>query len=754
MRSRTQRRALVAAWSSAGFALLLTPPVARAQSPGGPPVAPVRLVVDTLYGVPVRDPYRYMENLADTAVANWFRRENSYTRSVLDRIPSRAALLADIEKYDRSQPATVSNVMHMPGDLYFYEKTLPDQQVARLYVRRGLHGPERVVCDPTRYETKGGPQWAINYYSPSFDGRYVAVGVSPGGSERAVLHVLDTGTGRQTGDVIVRAWFGAVEWRPDNHSFFYNQVRALPDGAPPSATEEESHVKLHILGTDPSRDRTVFGYRVSPSVPFEPTDIPAVLTTRGSTWALGVIQHGTKTDVTLYAVPLDSMGTSGAPWHEVVGLQDDVVGFVDVDNAPNGIAVRGDELYMLSHKGAPRYRLLRISLRDPDMAHAVTVLPQSDVVLKRVFAAQDALYVQELDGVVGRILRIPYQGGTPTLLNLPFAGTVGMEGADPGVDGIVFGLTSWTRPNKLYAYDPRPRKVTDTRLQPAGPYDAAQDLVSKEVTVRSYDGTMVPLSISYPRGMKLDGTHPVLLRAYGAYGITLYPTYFLMEAPWFAHGGVFAVAHVRGGGVYGSAWHEGGYKLTKPNTWRDLIACAEYLIRKGYTSSSRLTIVGGSAGGVTVGRAMTERPDLFTAVLDLVGLSNPLRFEFTANGPPNIPEFGSIKTEAGFEDLYAMDSYEHVRDGVRYPAVLLTTGWNDPRVISWQPGKMAARLQAATASGKPVLLSVNYRGGHGFGSSRADLEQEFADLMAFALWQSGVPGFQPRKGARLPALRR
>jgi len=212
---------------------------------------------------------------------------------------------------------------------------------------------------------------------------------------------------------------------------------------------------------------------------------------------------------------------------------------------------------------------------------------------------------------------------------------------------------------------------------------------------------------------------------------------------WYGRGGVFAEAHVRGGGEYGEDWHKAGYKLTKPNTWRDFIACAEYLIEHKYTSPQRLAISGGSAGGIAVGRFITERPDLVAAAIDDVGISNPLRIEAWANGVMNVPEFGSIKTQTGFEDLYAMDSYQHVRDGVQYPAVLLTTGWNDPRVASWQPGKMTARLQGATSSKRPVLLRVDYSAGHGFGSTKEQTASQLADEWSFVLWQFGMPAFQP-----------
>jgi prolyl oligopeptidase len=269
------------------------------------------------------------------------------------------------------------------------------------------------------------------------------------------------------------------------------------------------------------------------------------------------------------------------------------------------------------------------------------------------------------------------------------------------------------------------------------------DRVETEVDVKSHDGTLVPLSIVHAKGLKREGSHPCMLIGYGAYGVSERPFFERFELAWLERGGVLAVAHVRGGGEFGEEWHLAGKGATKPNTWRDFIACAEYLVAQGYTSPAHLTGEGGSAGGILIGRAITERPDLFGAAIIDVGLSDTLRAETTANGVPNIPEFGSTRTREGFDALLAMSSYDHVREGTAYPAVLITTGINDPRVDPWQPAKMAARLQAATTSGRPILLRVDWGAGHGSGSGMHELHESLADRFGFMLWQSGDPEFQP-----------
>lgn len=704
-----------------------------ASPPATPPVAPVRAVTTDYYGTSLTDPYRYMENLKDPDVEAWFKGQNAYTRGVLAKIPGRDALLARIRELDRSTPAKVSSVNIVPGGRYFYEKMLASEIISRLYVRDGLDGTERVLLDPAKYPAPEGSHNAISYYSPSLDGKMVAVGVSAGGSENAIIHILDVETGKELPETIDRARFGAVAWLPDNHSFFYNRLQKLAPGQPLTDEEQKSVDYLHVLGTSVDDDHPVFAFGLSPRVEIAATDIPFMFATIDGRWAVGYIAHGVLNEATIYKAPLNSVGKPGTPWERVCDVADDVT----------GLATHGDELYLLSHKGAPHFKVIRTSLEHPDVEHASVVVPESERVIKNIATAQDGLYVQETDGTIGILDRLNYEGGNPEQIKLPFEGTVSIGATDERVPGALVVLTSWARAPRIYAFDPRSSALVDTKLQPLGPNDDPQDVVSEEVKVESWDGTMVPLSIIHKRDLKMDGSNPTLIRGYGAYGITIDPEFDPILLAWLEKGGVYAWAHPRGGGVYGEDWHKWGEKLTKPNTWRDFIACAEYLIDHHYTSSAKLAGSGTSAGGVTIGRAFTERPDLFAAALDRVGMSNAVRSEETPNGPPNIPEFGTVKTQWGFEDLYAMDAYHHVRDGVKYPAILVTTGWNDPRVASWEPGKMAARLQAATSSGKPILLRVEYAGGHGMGSTKAQNEDQIADEWSFLLWQFGVEGFQP-----------
>jgi prolyl oligopeptidase len=711
------------------------------SSPASPPVAPVRPVTDDYYGIKVVDPYRYMEDLNNADMQAWMKAQNDCTRAVLASIPAREPLLARIRELDESVPWVAAR--RLPGDLYLILKRLPEENVAKLYLRRGLNGEDKLLADPEKITLarvdRGKGKNVIQGFAVSNNGEYLAVGIVPGGDElHGELHVIDAATGRETGDVIAQVGAEAWQpyWLPDNRSFVYGRLQKLPPGAPVAEVRQKFRSYLHVLGTDPEKDEPVFGYGVVPSIDVDPSLIASVQTQPDSRYALGLLNGSVTRNSAYYIAPVDSIGKSNTAWRKVADFNDGVT----------SIAVHGDDLYLLTYKDAPRFKIIRTDARKPDLVSAETIVRQSQAVIRGINAAQDGLYVQLLDGGIGRVLRVPY-GPHPQVeeIVLPFAGSAVVR-TDPRLTGALLGVESWTRAFKYYAYDPEAKQATDTKLQPTGPFDDPANIESLELKVRSYDGTLVPLSVVHAKAIELNGTNPTLLSGYGGYSTSIPPNFDPIQLAWYEKGGVYAVCHVRGGGEYGEEWHLAGKGPTKPNTWRDFIACAQYLIDQKYTSPAHLAGEGVSAGGILIGRAITSKPDLFAAAIDKVGLSDTLRFELTQNGETNIPELGSVKTEEGFKALLAMSAYHHVEDRTAYPAVLFETGMNDPRVDPWQMAKMTARLQAATTSGKPILLRVDYAGGHGtMGATRAQALEQIADEWSFLLWQFGVPEFQPSK---------
>ncbi len=536
-------------------------------------------------------------------------------------------------------------------------------------------------------------------------------------------------------DAIDRAYYiGATSWLPDNKSFYYVRFPKLKPGESENDKETRAVAYLHVLGRDPDGDPPVFGYGVNPKIPFGLTDFPIIAYSPVSDYTLAVIAHGVQNEQTIYAARAATVDATTA-WEAVATTDDDVTGY----------DLKGSTIYLQTHKNAPAFKIVATSLAAPNVAAAQVVIPASRSVVESLGVASDGLYVLSRDGGFGRITRVSLGAdgapGASTTVKLPFRGSINAISTDPRVSGAVFGLTGWTHSLLYYAVDAQ-GNVTDTHLKEIAHVDTSP-YTSSEVQARSADGTMIPLSIVYRKGLKLNGSHPTYLQGYGAYGIELNPGFSATRIAWLERGGVFAVCHPRGGGWYGEAWHQAGMIATKPHTWEDFIACGRWLIAHKYTSSAHLAGEGTSAGGITIGRAITTEPHLFAAALDVVGASNALRQEFSPNGPPNTPEFGTVKNEVGFRALLAMDAYEHVVPGTPYPAVMLITGYNDPRVSSWELAKMTARLQTSTTSGRPILLRVDYDAGHGFlAASRTQSEQLLTDEYAFLLWQCGDPAFR------------
>ncbi|MEO8344427.1 MAG: prolyl oligopeptidase family serine peptidase [Betaproteobacteria bacterium] len=729
-----------------------------------PPDTPISATVESRFGRTIYDPYRWLEDTGSADVFAWFTAQNDYTRNILDALPGRAALHARLVEINRS----VAHVrdLQSAGDTLVYLKRTPDDTTFKLQAREGLHGAERLLLDPARYN-QDGQLATIEYFSISPNGKRLAVGVALGGTEDATLRVLDVASLREIGAPIPRARGANPVWRFDGEVLFYTQLRERKKGEPVADSARNRRAFMRSFATTGTQqDIAIFGSGLDPALALSADDTPSVHVSPVSPFVIGVVSQGVQNEISIYVAPLTQLRGSATPWRKVAGPEQ---GITDFD-------LRGEWIYLLTHEQAPRYQIVRWSLRDPrpySLANAEVVLPPSERVVRGLNVAKDALYVQETDGDLGVLRRLEYNvklkraapsrastrarakaARTPaalpktsgvargTELKLPPRGAIQELVTDPVRAGALAKITSWTMAPSYYSVDGRTGVLTRTDLLLRGGGEWS-DVVATEVAVKSHDGVDVPLTIVYPKSAARDGSAPLLLEAYGAYGISVAPQFWPSLAVWLEHGGVYAIAHVRGGGELGYDWHRGGYHDTKPNSWRDLVATAQWLIGQRWTAPERLAILGSSAGGLTVSNAMLERPDLFAAMVSQSGFHDALRSEQGAVGPANIPEFGSVATESGLADLLSMSSYARVAEGVAYPAAMLTIGYRDARVDPWDPGKMAARLQAASASlagrGNPVLLRVDFDGGHG--SDTLQKNDETTDLFAFLLWRTGATDF-------------
>jgi len=725
--SRSSLRTLTIA-----FCATLAAPAALAAAFLGvevPPPLPAKNVVDTYWGTPVDDPYRFLEDTKDPAVQAWMKAQAEATDAIIARLPVRDALRKRIAEIDDAVPSVVSSVRRLPSGRYFFLRRNAGENQFKLVRRDKLDGEDVVLVDPDALAKATGKPHAIGQFSPSPDGKLVAYSISAGGAEIGKMHVIDAVTAREVEPPIdaIRGG-GGVAWLEDGSGFFYTRLR--PDWASVPATERfldnmRYFRKLGAAGKDP----VVFGPGVHPDVTMPRTASGTVFPVRGTALAGAVVSDGVKRERSLYLADLKDVLAGKPKWRRIFGE----------DAKVTATTIAGGWLYVKTAAEAPRYRVLRMPLATPDLAKAEVVVPAGDNVVVEIAAAKDAFYVTQRQGPVTRLFRMRHdKGAKPEPVALPLEGHVDITYADSHQDGVIFQLGGWTRAAKFHEYDPAQAAVRLLPLRLPGRFDEPAGLVSREVRVKSHDGVEVPVSIISRADIKLDGSNPTILYAYGAYGTTQDPGWNPRLLAWLERGGVYVTAHVRGGGVFGDAWHRAGQKTTKANTWKDGIAAAEWLIAQGYASAGKLAVMGGSAGGIFVGRALTARPDLFAAAVVGVGNTDLVRSETRANGVANIPEYGTVKKEDEFRALLEMSPYAQTRDGVKYPAVLFEHGVNDIRVDVWMTLKTASRLAAATASDRPVLMRLEYDGGHGVGSTRDQAQRRTADRWAFLLWQFGL----------------
>ncbi len=699
---------------------------------------------DTHWGVSVPDPYRALENVKDEGVQKWLRAQAEATDKVLARLPGRDALLARIQALEADASGVTTSLSRTRDGRLFFLRRNPGEQQFRLILRESVDADpaqDRVLVDPDALSVAAGKPVAILDFTPSPDGRLLAYALASGGGEIGTLQVVEVASGKPVMAAIDRIRYAAVTWLPDGSGFFYARLRQGYQALPP--TERFGDRTTHLRLLDGS-DRAVFSASLLSELKLPPIAQGHLFVFPGKGLVGAWVTLGVDRHAMLFVTELDALKSGRAAWRKLVDSADEVSQMALGSEADGAI-------YLRSAKGAPRFQVLKLKPGAPDLRAATLVVPQGEGVITSIAGARDGLYVTRREGVSRALWRLPRSGGPLEAVPLPQSGDVSLRHADEGQDGVIARVSSWTRAAVDFRWEPAAGRASALVLAHVGKFDAPPGLLAREVMVRSHDGVMVPVSILSRGDLKLDGSHPTMLYGYGAYGTVESPGFSATRLAWLERGGVYAIAHVRGGGVFGDAWYRAGHKTTKPNTWRDGIAVAEWLIAQRYTSTQKLGVYGGSAGGIFVGRALTERPELFAAAVPSVAVLDTVRSEQRANGVANVPEYGTVAKEDEFRALLAMSSYHALRSGVRYPAVMLTHGVNDVRVDVWQSAKFAARLAAVqsadTSTGKddarPVLMRLEYEAGHGQGSSRAQAQGRLADMWAFFLWQFGEDGFQP-----------
>ncbi len=678
----------------------------------------------TINGVTLTDDYRWLEDWNDKDVKAWSEAQNTHARAVLDKLPGSELQRKWLTKVLTAKSTSHGAFSYRGGQLFAIRRQPPKQQPF-LVVLPALDQPDkaRVLVDPNEIDSKGTT--AIDWFIPSPDGKLVAVSLSKGGTETGDVHVYDTATAKQVYEVVPRVNGGTaggdLAWAPDGKGYFYTRYPREKE-RPAEDVDFYQQVYFHALGTPTEKDRYETGKELPriAEIKLEMDDATGRL--------LATVQNGDGGEFAFFLRETDGK------WRQFSTFKDKLV------QAAFG---RHDDLFVVSLEGASRGKLLRMSVKDLDPAKAKVVVPEGKDTIVTDFPGYSS---RQTVLPTAHRLYVTYQLGGPSEVRcfdfdgkalegpkqLPVATAGGLTQLTG--DDLLFSNGSYVEPRTVYEYRAKGNETVKLPLTTPPPVDLSDVKVVREFAT-SKDGTKVPVNIMIPKGVKLDGTNPCLVTGYGGYGVNRVPTFSAERRLLFDHGFIVAEVNLRGGGEYGEAWHRAGNLTNKQNVFDDFAAALQHMIDKKYTSPEHLAIIGGSNGGLLMGATLTQHPELVKAVVSHVGIYDMLRVELSSNGAFNVPEFGTVKDEKQFKAMYAYSPYHHVKDGVKYPAVLFLTGANDPRVDPMQSRKMTARLQAA---GAPVLLRTSASSGHGLDTSLSEKIEEAVDVYSFLFAELGV----------------
>ena len=683
------------------------------------PDTPKKPVATEYNGLTVEDPYQWLENDDDSQVKAWSSVQNQRTRKYLDSLPDRAAIEKQLSDWYAKTSPSYFSLVSRPGILFAMKFQPPKQQpmLVTLASADDLKS-EKIVLDPNVLDTKGAT--TIDWFVPSLDAKCVAVSLSTGGSEDGTLHFYETATGKALPDAIAHVQYptagGSAAWNADGTGVYYTRFPRKGE-RPDADLNFYQQIYFHKLGTPDTDDTYSIG-----------KDFPRIAeitlqSSRDGKYFLATVANGDGGDFEHFL-----LGSEGI-WKQITHFSD------QIKLARLG---RDDAIYLLSRAEAPRGKILRLPLEVPELRNAAEIVSAGEAVIEQTVPSNDALYTGDLLGGPSQIRRFDLNGKNATVIPIPQISSVQeMLALENG--SLLFRDVSYTAPAAWFQCSAGKTEPAKTALRSTSPVSLADIEVRRELAT-SKDGTKIPLNILFRKGTKRDGQNPTLLYGYGGYGISMSPNFDFTRRLWFNLGGVYVVANIRGGGEFGEEWHKAGNLTKKQNVFDDFAAAAEYLIKEKYTRSEKLAIQGGSNGGLLMGALITQRPDLFRAVVSSVGIYDMLRVELAPNGAFNVTEFGTVQNPEQFKALYAYSPYHHVVDGTKYPAVLMMTGANDGRVAPYHSRKMTARLIAANKSENPILLRTSSSAGHGIGTALSERIKQVADIYAFLFAQLGMTG--------------
>lgn len=679
----------------------------------------------------INDPYRNLENLDDTIVQQWLKEKSTHTTSIFKKIDGRDSLLKRMISLKGRSPFSIKNIEITDNGKYFFLKKNKKEKEYKLYYKAQQESEEELLFDPIDFKPETKKEYSINYIKPSWNGEYIVASLSYSGKELSEMIIINVDKKRILPQIITNCWpksFLGVNWLPNNNSFTYLHFPVTD----PSDEEFKKNTKsvLYTIGQDPSKLHVILGKDLNPELEIKQTDYLTTNITSQYDKYIIAYKSGVDNYWDAYYTEIENLKSKNVKWKILYKKENKVLG-------SSGIFFE-DKFVYLSGENASNYRILSLDSQNLNFKkYEVLVEEKKDEVIDDFKINSDGLYYTTIkNGVEANLYK--FQNKESHKIILPRkSGSIEMQNINIKEDQIWITIKGWINGSERYQHENDSFFKDD--IYPEKEYPEFDNFEIEEVLVPSHDGVEVPLSIIYNKNIKKHGKNPVFMYGYGAYGDAINPSFSTVMLSWVLEGGVLCIAHVRGGGEKGDDWHKSGQKINKPNTWKDLIACTEYLIDKKFTSPKYTAIFSSSAGGIMIGRAVTERPDLFTVGICAVGMMNPLRHEARAGGGgSNYKEYGTIKDSLECMGLIEMDPYLHIKKNMKYPAMLLTAGMNDPRMPTWMPGKFVARLQNSDTK-KPVLFDVDFNAGHNGGTSP---REDWTNYFAFALWQMGHPDYQ------------
>jgi prolyl oligopeptidase len=668
----------------------------------GPPVARRDNVLETIHGVSVPDPYRWLEDQNSPETRTWIDAENAYTHKLLDAWPGRAK----VER--RATELLRVDSIRLPieeNDRYFYRKRLANQDLYLIYMRQGLKGEEQLLIDPLPMSADHSTN--VDIAAASKDGKVLAYLLRKGGADETEIHFFDVDTRRDLPDTLPAAVYFEISFLPDRSAVYYSVMAS--DGP---------RVRFHKMGSPVSADTEIFGKG------YTKDKIIVADASEDGRHLVVLVSYGSTGDET--EVWLQNLGEKPGPLQQInKGIDARFFAFAG-----------GDELFLHTNWKAQNGRVLAAKFADPAPDKWREVVPESDVAIDSVGVAGGKLLVSYVRNASSEVRLFNADGRLAAEVKFPTLVSVdGSTSRWEGRDAFI-AFSSFALPPTIYRYNTS-NGTQSLWAQVKLPVESEKFEV-KQVWFTSKDGTKVPMFLVYPKGLSLDGTSPTMLTGYGGFNVNITPSFSADTIMFAERGGVVAQVNLRGGGEFGEAWHKAGMLDKKQNVFDDFTSAAEWLIKNQYTSTAKLSILGGSNGGLLVGAAMTQRPDLFRAVICWHPLLDMLRYHKFMEAQFWVSEYGSSEDSTQFKYLYAYSPYQHVTPGTKYPAVLFMTGDADTRVDPLHARKMAALMQASTGSDRPILLRYELKAGHSAGRSVTASIGDLTDQMGFLFWQLGV----------------